>query len=84
MCIRDSSTSASVGVMYTGLPGYSALTMPLTGKATCRRMEAMSSTPLARMPTAPPSLAAWAMAAIMPRPWRGSPGRAWQETIIPR
>ena len=69
---------------YTGLPGYSALTMPITGKATCRRMAAISSTPLARMPTAPPSLAAWAMAAIMPRPWRGSPGRAWQETIIPR
>ena len=78
------STSASVGVMYTGLPGYSALTMPITGKATCRRMAAMSSTPLARMPTAPPSLAAWGHSGHHAPAVKGPPAGLGRETIIPR
>src|SRR5829696_2335005 len=55
----------------------------MTGTSTAWPTAWTSAGPSARIPTAPPSTAARAMAAMKAGPWSGSPGGAWQDTTRP-
>ena len=69
--------------METSLPGTLRLRRPITGTPTAAATAATSCAPSARMPRAPPAVAARAIAAMCTGPRSGLPRGAWQETTNP-
>ena len=79
-----SSTSRMVMVIRPVYPGYSRLMRPMTGRPVSSLIPTISRTELVRIIFAPACLAARAISGITERSlsYSGSPGVAWQETII--